>query len=143
MIRDTALRAAKLPVDQFPRRLRAMIGSRRTAPFLSPLEPLLDVLVHGQDIALPLGLPRAMPVAAAAAAATRVWTMGWPMSRAFRARTRLRGLQLTATDVGWRAGEGRRVEGPIQAVLLLLTGRTAALDRLSGPGLDRLILAGR
>jgi uncharacterized protein (TIGR03083 family) len=143
MVCDTARRHAAVPPARLVAELRAMAGSRRRAPGVSHLEPMLDVLVHGQDIALPLGLPRAMPVAAAAAAATRVWTMGWPMSRAFRARTRLRGLQLTATDVGWRAGEGRRVEGPIQAVLLLLTGRTAALDRLSGPGLDRLILAGR
>jgi uncharacterized protein (TIGR03083 family) len=143
MVCDTARRHAAVPPARLVAELRAMAGSRRRAPGVSQLEPMLDVLVHGQDIALPLGLPRAMPVAAAAAAATRVWTMGWPMSRAFRARTRLRGLQLTATDVGWRAGEGRRVEGPIQAVLLLLTGRTAALDRLSGPGLDRLILAGR
>src|SRR5689334_6517323 len=70
--------------------LRGMAGSRRRAPGVSHLEPMLDLLVHGQDIALPLGRVRAMPVAAAAAAATRVWTMGWPLSCAFRARARLR-----------------------------------------------------
>jgi hypothetical protein len=69
--------------------------------------------------------------------------MGWPMSRAFRARARLRGLELVATDTGWRAGEGRRVEGPVEALLLLLTGRSAALDRLAGPGVARLLPAGR
>jgi uncharacterized protein (TIGR03083 family) len=99
---------------------------------------MLDVLVHGQDIAIPLGLPRRVPVDAAAAAATRVWTMSWPMSRAFRARSRLRELRLVATDADWSVGEGHRVEGPIEALLLLLTGRTAALDRLSGPGVARV-----
>src|SRR4051794_32846301 len=53
-IRDTAMRAAALPRAEYARRLRAMVGSRRTAPFISPLEPLIDVLVHGQDITLPL-----------------------------------------------------------------------------------------
>jgi uncharacterized protein (TIGR03083 family) len=143
MVRDTARRHAAVPPAQLVAELRAMVGSRRRAPGISHLEPMLDVLVHGQDIALPLGLPRAMPIEAAATSATRVWTLGWPLSRVFRARSRLRGLQLTATDVGWQAGEGQRVEGPIEALLLLLTGRTAALDRLSGPGLDRVVPVGR
>jgi hypothetical protein len=60
--------------------------------------------------------------------------MGWPMSRAFRARSRLRGLQLVATDADWSVGEGARIEGPVEALLLLLAGRTVALDRLAGPG---------
>lgn len=141
MIRDTARRHAVVPPEQLVAEIRAMVGSRRRAPFISHLEPMLDVLVHGQDIAVPLGRPRGMPVDAAAAAATRVWTMGWPMSRAFRARSRLRGLALTATDAAWSVGEGESVEGPMEALLMLLTGRTAAaLGRLAGPG---LALAGR
>ncbi|MGH3519005.1 MAG: hypothetical protein ACRDQ7_16600, partial [Haloechinothrix sp.] len=39
---------------------------------------LFDILVHGQDIAIPLGRERTMPVEAAGTGATRVWTMGWP-----------------------------------------------------------------
>lgn len=135
MVRDTARRHAVVPTGQLAGEIRAMVGSRRRAPGISHLEPMLDVLVHGQDIAIPLGRHRAMPVDAAAAAATRVWTMGWPMSRTFRARSRLRGLALSATDTAWSAGEGEPVEGSIEALLLLLTGRTvAALDRLAGPG---------
>jgi uncharacterized protein (TIGR03083 family) len=137
MIRDSALRAAPLPPAECARRLRAMVGSRRTAPFLSPLEPLIDVLVHGQDIALPLGRTRPVPPAAAAAAATRVWEMGFP----FSPRKRLRGFRLRATDTDWTVGEGAEVEGPIAALLLLVTGRAAALDRLGGEGARRL--AGR
>jgi uncharacterized protein (TIGR03083 family) len=137
MIRDSALRTAPLPPAECARRLRAMVGSRRTAPFLTPLEPLIDVLVHGQDIALPLGRTRPVPAAAAAAAATRVWEMGFP----FSPRRRLRGLRLRATDTDWTVGEGAEVEGPIAALLLLVTGRTAALDRLGGEGARAL--AGR
>ncbi|MCZ2857360.1 maleylpyruvate isomerase family mycothiol-dependent enzyme [Blastococcus sp. VKM Ac-2987] len=135
MIHDSAVRSAAVPREQVVARIRGMAGSRRKAPGISHLEPLLDVLVHGQDIALPLGRPRAMPVDAAVTAATRVWDLPWPMSTTFSARRRLRGRRLVATDVSWSAGEGDVVEGPIEALLLLLTGRTAAArDRLSGPG---------
>ena len=111
-----------------------MAGSRRTAPFVTPMEPLIDVLVHGQDIALPLGRTRPVPVDAAVAASQRVWDLGFP----FRARRRLQGFRLTATDAHWTAGSGLPVEGPIAALLLLVTGRQAALDRLSGAGARRL-----
>jgi uncharacterized protein (TIGR03083 family) len=134
MIRDSALRAAPLTPAECARRLRAMVGSRRMAPFLSPLEPLLDVLVHGQDIALPLGRTRPMPPVAAAAAAQRAWDMRFP----FRAQRRLAGLRLAATDTGWTAGSGAAVEGPIAALLLLVTGRDAARDQLTGDGVRDL-----
>lgn len=130
MIRDTAIRQARLPVQEFPRRLRAMIGSRRTAPFITPLQPMIDVLCHGQDIARPLGRTYPMPADAAAAAATEIWDRSFP----FRARRRLAGFELVATDVSWRVGSGDRVEGPIAALLLLVSGRPAALADLSGPG---------
>ncbi|MUN64334.1 maleylpyruvate isomerase family mycothiol-dependent enzyme [Kocuria sediminis] len=113
---------------------RRLDGSRRHPPGTSIREPLLDVLVHTQDIALPLGRRHAMPPEAARAAAERVWSMPFP----FRARRRLRGLALVATDTAWRAGEGSEVRGSTEALLLLLTGRTAALDRLEGPGLPLL-----
>ncbi|SEO59153.1 maleylpyruvate isomerase family mycothiol-dependent enzyme [Trujillonella endophytica] len=137
MLRDSAVRATGRPPAEHARRLRAMVGSRRTAPFLTPLEPLIDVLVHGQDMTLPLGRIRPVPEAAAAAAAQRVWEMGFP----FRARRRLAGLRLTATDVDWTAGSGAPVEGPVAALLLLLTGRTAALDRLTGEGTEHFAAA--
>lgn len=135
MIHDTAVRQAALPCQEFPRRLRAMVGSRRKAPLVTAMEPLLDVLVHGQDIARPLGRPRAMPPVAAAAAADRVWSMGWP----FHAQRRLRGLRLVATDVSWSMGDGAAVEGPVSALLLLMTGRDAALDDLTGEGVGALV----
>ncbi len=136
MIHDSAVRHAASPTEQLVGQLRGMAGSRRTAPGVTPLEPLLDVLVHGQDIAAPLGRPRSMPLAAARTAATRVWTMPWPMSTTF---PRVRGMRLVATDTDWAVGEGDLVEGPIEALLLLLTGRTAvAVERLGGPGAARL-----
>ncbi|WP_217239294.1 maleylpyruvate isomerase family mycothiol-dependent enzyme [Streptomyces sp. AC555_RSS877] len=121
MIHDSAVREAQLPVAEIAANLRAIVGSRRLAPTTSPREPLLDLLVHGQDIALALGRRRAMPPAAARDAADRVWTMRvpprpWPLPNA----------RLVATDVVWTRGEGEEVRGPIAALLLLLTGRPDA-----------------
>jgi uncharacterized protein (TIGR03083 family) len=139
MIADSARRHAVVPTGQLIAEIGAMVGSRRTAPAVTHLEPLIDVLVHGQDIAIPLGRPRPIPLAAAATAATRVWTTPWPLSIAFGVRARMRGLHLVADDTDWAAGEGARVEGPMHALLLLLTGRTAAaLPSLSGDGTGRL-----
>ena len=137
MIRDTAIRQARLPVQEYPRRLRSMVGSRRTAPFITELEPLVDVLCHAQDIARPIGRPYPMPAVAAVAAAEHIWRRSFP----FRAQRRLRGYELVATDAPWRAGVGVRVEGPISALLLLVSGRPAALADLDGPGATELTTA--
>lgn len=129
-----ARRRGRRPVEQILADYRRLDGSRRHPVITSSREPLVDVLVHTQDIALPLGRRHPMPPEAARAAAERVWSMPFP----FRARHRLRGLHLVAEDTGWSAGRGPEVRGSTEALLLLLTGRTVALDRLSGPGADRL-----
>ncbi|WIX74976.1 hypothetical protein QRX50_25800 [Amycolatopsis carbonis] len=38
--------------------LRGTVGSRKSPISTGPRERLLDVVIHGQDIALPLGLDR-------------------------------------------------------------------------------------
>lgn len=130
---DLAVRHADSGADLVAE-LRELVGSRRLPAVTNYRNILFDVLVHGQDIAVPVGRDRPMPVAAAVAGAQRVWSMGWP----FWAERRFRGVRLRATDAEWAAGEGDVVEGPISALLLLLTGRTVAVDRLTGPGLDRV-----
>ncbi|MEU6063691.1 maleylpyruvate isomerase family mycothiol-dependent enzyme [Streptomyces sp. NPDC047082] len=121
MIHDASVREGQAPVEEIVAHLRSIVGSRRPAPLTTPRESLLDVLVHGQDIALALGRTREMPRAAARDAADRVWTMRvpprpWPLPRA----------RLVATDIAWTRGEGEEIRGPIAALLLLLTGRPEA-----------------
>lgn len=134
MIHDTGVRQAELPVEQYAARLRAMIGSRRKAPGVSMLEPMIDALVHGQDMVRPLGRERAMPTEAAATATQRAWSMSFP----FRASQRLKGYRLVATDHTWQAGDGSAVEAPVADLLLLVTGRDVVLPDLEGPGADAL-----
>ncbi|WP_280895781.1 MULTISPECIES: maleylpyruvate isomerase family mycothiol-dependent enzyme [unclassified Streptomyces] len=121
MIHDSAVREAGLPTAEIVANLRSVIGSRRLAPTTTPHEPLLDLLVHGQDIALALGRERPVPPAAARDAAERVWTMRfpprpWPLPKA----------RLVATDIEWTRGAGEEIRGPIAPLLLLLTGRPEA-----------------
>jgi uncharacterized protein (TIGR03083 family) len=115
---------------------RRYAGSRRHPIGTTPADPLLDVLVHTQDICLPLGLTHEMPVEAAAAAADRIWSKSFP----FRARKRLAGLRLVASDIDWSVGEGEEIRGPISDLLLLLSGRKPS--RLSGTGLKQLSTEG-
>jgi uncharacterized protein (TIGR03083 family) len=103
--------------------LRAMVGGRRRPPGTAVADPLADVLVHGQDIAVPLGLPRTMPVPAAVIAAERLWKMGFP----FNARKRFPNVTFTATDADFSVGDGDVVRGPIQDIVMTLSGRRAGL----------------
>jgi len=71
-------RAAALSTGQIIAAIRAMTGSRRHNFGVTYRETLIDILVHAQDIAIPLGRRHPMPPEAAAAAVTRIWTMRWP-----------------------------------------------------------------
>ena len=128
---DAAVRHAARPTREIVADLVAYADSRQLPVVTNYRNILFDVLVHAQDIALPLGRDFPMPLEAARAGAERVWTMGWP----FWARRRLHGVRLLANDTDWSAGDGSELRGPIKMLLLLLTGRTAtALPHLSGPG---------
>jgi uncharacterized protein (TIGR03083 family) len=133
--RDLALQHSSRPTHQLVAELREHATSRRLPAVTTYRNLLFDVLVHVQDVAIPLGVVHPMPVDAARAGVERVWSMGWP----FRARRRLAGLRLTATDSDWSGGVGDDVHGPTEALLMLLTGRTsAALPKLNGAGRQRL-----
>lgn len=137
-IRESARHRAEMPTQDMIAAIRAMVGSRKHNVGLSGAETLIDILVHGQDIAIPLGRELDMPTKATAFAATRVWdSLGHGKARVFH-RTPSGEFRFRATDIDWAAGSGPEVTGPIGAILLLLTGRRAALTRLGGPGIDDL-----
>jgi len=118
--------------------LRAHAGDQRTAKALDTRDSLFDVIVHSQDIAVPLGRDFAVPADYTARGLQRVWAMGWP----FRARRRLGHVTLRATDSEWTVGTGPAIEGTAIELLLLLTGRTSAVvRRLHGPGVANLQLS--
>lgn len=120
---DGRRRGARAP-SEIVAELRSLAASRRHPRPTKPIDPMVDMLVHGQDIAAALGRPRAMPVDAAVAGAEHVWRSGFP----FKARQRLAGYRLVATNASWTAGDGDLVEAPIERLLTLLTGRGAPQD---------------
>ncbi|SNY28133.1 maleylpyruvate isomerase family mycothiol-dependent enzyme [Paractinoplanes atraurantiacus] len=130
------VRAAALTTEQIVAEIRGTIGSRRHIFGVTRLETLCDILVHSQDIALPLGLRLDLPADAAAVAATRALTMRWPPP--LPATKKMTGFRLTATDTSWSAGDGPTVQGPMAALLLVCCGRLAALPQLSGDGAAEL-----
>ncbi|KUI13980.1 hypothetical protein AU193_08035 [Mycobacterium sp. GA-1285] len=110
--------------EQLAAALRKMRGSRKRPPGTAELDPLLDVLVHGQDIAVPLGIDLPMPVDAAAAVAERLWGMRFPL----HPQRRLKGYEFSATDADFHVGRGRLVESPIRDILMVLAGRPTAIS---------------
>jgi hypothetical protein len=79
-----------------------------------------------------------MRPALSALAATRRWDTRSTWLATVNRRLPLYSYQLRATDVDWSRGQGPDIAGPIGAILLLLTGRPAALEQLAGEGADAL-----
>ncbi|WP_270888908.1 maleylpyruvate isomerase family mycothiol-dependent enzyme [Pedococcus sp. 5OH_020] len=134
------MQAQAMSTEQIVAAIRNGMGSRRHNPGLTPLETLTDILVHSQDIAIPLGLHLPMPPALGALAATRRWDTRDTWLASVNHRLPWANCRLTATDTDWSRGQGPEAAGPIGAILLLLTGRTAALEQLAGKGADALRL---
>lgn len=113
--------------------LRAHLRPRGLTAGLGGGIGLADCVVHHQDIRRPLGLNRHVPddrLTEALDITLRAPTLP--------SRRNARGLHLVATDIDWEHGSGTELTGPGEALLMALAGRRAALDDLSGPGLDTL-----
>lgn len=105
--------------------------STRHVPTTTTVEPLIDALLHHQDIVRPLGRTRAMPPQAAAVAADRVRRLAPLMGT----RKLLRSVRLVATDVDWTRGAGPTIEGPMQELLMIASGRRPDPALVQGEGL--------
>ena len=128
-------RAARFEPPALVAQLRETAGSPRRMPGSSLMDPLVDVLVHAQDICRPLGIRRRMPVPGADAALDHV-----AASTFHGGPARLDGLRPTATDSAWTHGpEGSpAVHGSTQDLLLTAAGRPAGLDGLHDEGTGTL-----
>jgi uncharacterized protein (TIGR03083 family) len=96
-----------------------------------------EVLVHAEDLRRPLGISHTYPPEAVRE--TIDFYKGSNML--IGSKKRVAGLALHATDHDWRhghAGSEAIVEGPLLSLLLAMTGREAACDDLTGPGVPTL-----
>jgi uncharacterized protein (TIGR03083 family) len=95
---------------------------------------LIECLIHQQDVRRPLGQPRAIPEER-----LRVSLNYARISPVIAAARRTRGVRLVATDMEWSAGRGPDVRGAGEALLLAMTGRSAAVvGELAGEGVGLL-----
>jgi uncharacterized protein (TIGR03083 family) len=126
--------ASRFAPPELIRQLRDSAASTRRAPLSSPIDPLVDVLVHGQDITRPLG--RVHPVSPEHAVPALNLAIA---SRWYGGTKRFRDVRLIATDTNWSAGTGdHEACGATGDLLLIATGRRDGLARLSGPGVGVL-----
>jgi uncharacterized protein (TIGR03083 family) len=118
---------------QVKERFDGIVNSTRTPP--GPKYVALgEVMVHGEDIRRPLGVKGEHPAEHLVTLAELYKKTGAPL----RAKKRVDGLKLTATDVDWSTGDGPEVSGPAMSLILAMVGRAGALDDCSGPGVEEL-----
>ena len=110
------------------------VEASTTAPPGPTTSWLGEALVHAEDIRRPLGIRHDYPLAA-----VREVTEFYAGSNVLiGGKRRVEGVTLRATDADWSHGSGPEVSGPMLGLMLATTGRTAALDELTGPGVEVL-----
>ncbi len=134
IFRETKRIAARQSTDEILADFETYSTSRRKVATTTTVEPLIDALVHHQDIVRPLGLRHDMDPTAAAVATDRVRTLA-PLMGTRRLK---KSVRMVATDVDWDRGKGPVVEGPMQELLMLCSGREPDVALLSGDGVERL-----
>ncbi|HWM75457.1 MAG TPA: maleylpyruvate isomerase family mycothiol-dependent enzyme [Nocardioides sp.] len=123
IFRETKRLAERQTTEQILGDYVTYATSRRKVATTTTVEPLIDALVHHQDIVRPLGLRHDMDPTAAAVAADRVRALAPLMGT----RRFIKGVRMVATDVDWARGQGPVAEGPMQELLMLCSGRETDL----------------
>ncbi|RZU60783.1 maleylpyruvate isomerase family mycothiol-dependent enzyme [Zhihengliuella halotolerans] len=114
-------------------RFRTIVYST-TAPSSHTAAYLGEVLVHSQDIRLPLGLGRVPSVEAL----TPVAEFFARHDFAVDSKSNAAGFELRADDGPFAAGDGDLVTGTTLALVMAIAGRQAYLEDLEGPGVPAL-----
>jgi uncharacterized protein (TIGR03083 family) len=124
----------RMSTDEIVEMTRETAGARTAPPGLKPLGVLAEVLAHTSDISLATGKPFDLPV--------EHYVIGLDYLKDVQpvlgCKKRIAGLQLRADDTAWTTGDGPLVEGRAKLLLSAMTGRRAALDQLTGGGVDLL-----
>jgi uncharacterized protein (TIGR03083 family) len=113
---------ARLSTTELVALIREHADSRFRPPGMDWHAPWTEILVHREDIAVPLGgFPRAVEP--------------WGPALDFLVGDRAtRGFRYAATDLDWSHGSGAEVAGPAASLAIAIAGRPAGLEHLSGGG---------
>ena len=132
----------KLAHSLTPDEIRARwddVVANRTKRGISRLIPAkegyVDHTVHQQDIRRVVERPRTIPEDRLVAALDGAVSVASPM---FAPKKNVRDLRLDATDIDWSHGSGPVVRGSGEALLMVASGRSAALADLEGDGVPTL-----
>ncbi|WP_041292282.1 maleylpyruvate isomerase family mycothiol-dependent enzyme [Kineococcus radiotolerans] len=128
-----AARAERYSTTELLEQLHDSAESTRRFPGSSPMDPLMDLVIHAHDIARPLQLTYSSPAHVVTACLTHA--IG---NRFMGAPQRVKGLHLVSTDSPWEHGSGIEVQGPDRDLLLVVSGRPDGLNTLNGPGVQTL-----
>jgi uncharacterized protein (TIGR03083 family) len=134
-IDELACRRAQLPAADIVTILRQRANYRLSPPVFGPVAPFADILIHGGDIRIPLSLPF-VPDLEQVGLALDFLTGPWPFG--FVPLGQLRGISLRGSDIDRSWGKGAEIRGPVSALMMAVSGRTALLHKLDGPGLPIL-----
>jgi uncharacterized protein (TIGR03083 family) len=121
------------PVDDLLAAYRSKVASRSRLLIFSPEAMLAETVIHQADIRRPLGGPTQTPIPRQRRVASFVLS-----SWMFPSRRLTRRYRFEADDADLAVGSGRLVAGPMDALLLTLSGRSVALDELHGEGAEIL-----
>ena len=118
--------------------LVAVLRDNAATPWSPPGGGLAGALshdvIHGLDICWPLGIENEIPVGALTQVLDSLTSQvteslfGFPLT----------GITVTATDLGWSAGEGAELAGRGRDLVPLLSGRRVPRERFHGDGVARV-----
>jgi uncharacterized protein (TIGR03083 family) len=112
---------------------RVAVPTRTHLSGLSPLSMLEDIIIHSLDIRRPLRREHAIPARRMSSVATDLWA-----SHFFPGHRLFRDLRVMAIDSDWSVGDGPVVTGPIESLVLVMSGRLSELAKLEGEGFARV-----
>lgn len=105
-----------------------------TTPGMLKHIALGEFLVHGEDIRRATGGRGEHP----AAHITELGPVYAKQGKPLNCKMRVEGLSLRATDGDFTWGQGPEVAGPGIDIIMAMTGRTGAMDSLSGDGVETM-----
>jgi len=104
--------------------------ANRIAPLGAAAGLLSEVIVHGQDIAQPLGID----LEPSRSAVLEVASFMASKDFAVKSKTLVKDLKLVASDYPFSVGDGPVVHGKLLDLVMVIAGRQSYLERVSGEG---------
>lgn len=128
-----ATRLGDRPLAETADELRRLAGAGSKPWYIGWAGPFTDSCIHLRDLAEPQGLDVTVPLEDWNAALEIIVSPRGTESFV-PVKGLLDGVRWEATDTDWSHGEGSTVIGSAEALAMVMSGRAAYLDRISGDG---------